>query len=243
MIPAHDEAPRLERNIELLVDCLNQWLTLPYEVIIVEDGSTDGTYEVAKRLSEKIPPVKVIHSNKRLGKGRALNKALRHVHGEVVVIMDADLATDLEHLPELVLLAKEVNGVALGSRLIQGARVKRPLTRTVASIIYNKLVNLLFKTGVKDHQCGFKAFTQSVLNDVLLSMRDSWWTWDTEFIIRARRAGHPIVGIPVRWQEPKREPSLLKMAPRMVIELLKLITYLGWGKETKIEVYHKTEGR
>jgi len=227
VIPAYNEAPRLERNIESLIDFLNKEFTSPYEVIIAEDGSVNGTYEVAKRLSEKIPSVKVIHSDKRLGKGRALNKALRQAYGEVVVIMDADLATDLERLPKLVLLAKEVDGVALGSRLIQGAMVERPPTRAVASIIYNVLVNLFFRTGIKDHQCGFKAFTLSVLNNILPSMYDSWWTWDTEFIVRARRARYPIVEVPVRWREPKRNPSLMRMAPRMIIELFKLVTHLS----------------
>ena len=159
VIPARNEAKRLTKNIELLSRYLNQ-LEVWYEIIIVEDGSSDGTYDVAKRLTEEIPNIRLIHSGKRIGKGKALNKGLRHVKGELAVIMDADLATDLEYLPRILRVAKEVNGVAIGSRRIRGARVKRPLMRKAASIVYNKLVDLFFKTGVKDCQCGFKAFTR-----------------------------------------------------------------------------------
>ena len=222
VVPAYNEVRRLKRNIKLLSEHLDQ-LGNPYEIIITEDGSIDDTYDVANELSEEISQVRVIHSEKRLGKGGALNKALRHIRGDLVVIMDADLATDLKHMPELVRTAKEVNGVALGSRMIRGARVRRPLIRRMASMIYNKLADALFKTGIKDHQCGFKAFTKSVVDDVLPNMHDLWWAWDTEFIVRARKAGYPVVEIAVTWRAPKKESSILKIAPRMTSEVLRLI--------------------
>ena len=225
VVPAYNEAYRLKRNIKLLSEHLDQ-LGKSYEIIITEDGSIDDTYETARKLLKEISHVRVIHSEKRLGKGGALNKALRHMRRDLVVIIDADLATDLKYLPELIRTAKEVNGVALGSRMIRGARARRPLIRRMASRIYNKLVDMLFNTGIKDHQCGFKAFTKSVVNDVLPNMHDLWWAWDTEFIARAKRAGYPVVEVAVTWQEPKRESSLLKIAPRMAVELVKLVTWL-----------------
>ena len=226
IVPAHNEARCLEKNMLNLVSHLNK-LRVPYNVIIVEDGSNDGTHDVASKISSKIPQVKTIHIQNRIGKGTAINNALKNVRHGHIVIMDADLAANFKCLPELIRTARDSGGVALGSRFIAGANTRRPLRRTIASRIFNLIVNLLFRTEIRDHQCGFKAFGKNILDKILPNMRNSYWIWDSEFIIRAQRAGYQTVEIPVVWREPRHESPLLRITPRMIIELFLTFFHLG----------------
>lgn len=226
IIPAYNEAQYLEKNMLNLVSYLNR-LRVSYNVVIVEDGSNDGTHKIASKIASKTPYVKTIHMRNRVGKGTAINNALKHVRQGLIVIMDADLATNLKCLPELIRTARDSGGIALGSRFIAGANTKRPLRRTIASRIFNLIMNLLFRTNVRDHQCGFKAFGKNILDKILPSMRNSYWIWDSEFIIRAKREGYRTVEIPIVWREPKCESSLSRIAPRMIIELFTTFIHLG----------------
>jgi len=226
IIPAHNEAQHLEQNLSNLVDYLSQ-LGVPYGVIIVEDGSNDGTHEIASKISSTTSQVRTIHIQNRVGKGTAINNALRMIRQGLVVIMDADLAANIECLPELIRTARNNGDIALGSRLVAGANTKRPLRRTFASRIYNLIVNLLFQTNVRDHQCGFKVFSKDIMDRILPNMRDSYWIWDSEFIIRAKRAGYRAVEIPIVWREPRHESPLSRIVPRMIIELFATFIHLG----------------
>lgn len=228
IIPAHNEAQYLERNIMNLMSYLNR-LKVLYNVIIVEDGSNDGTHKIASKISSTTSHVKTIHIKNRIGKGTAINNALKRVKQGLIVIMDADLATNLKCLSELIRTARDSAGVALGSRFITGANTKRPLRRTIASRIFNLIVNLLFRTNIRDHQCGFKAFGKNVLDKVLPNMRNSYWIWDSEFIVRAKRAGYRTVEIPIVWREPRHESPLSRITPRMIIELFTTFIHLGPG--------------
>jgi len=200
IIPAHNEAQRLEKNILNIVSYFNR-LKVSYNVIIVEDGSNDGTHKIASKISSKTPYVKTIHIKKRIGKGTAINKALKHVKQGLVVIMDADLAANLKCLPELIRTARDSGSVALGSRFIAGANTKRPLRRTFASRIFNLIVNLLFRTNVRDHQCGFKAFRKNSIRSIIRSVRNKEWFWDIEVLYYAKKFHYKIHEIPITWKD------------------------------------------
>jgi len=223
VIPAYNESSRLEYNMSLLDDFM-QKLGSPYEIIIAEDGSSDKTYPIALELATKKYNVRVLHSRERLGKGTAITRAIENSNGRIVAFMDADLAADLENFSYLLKLAEENCGVVVGSRWIKGSRVKRSLLRKLASRMYNKFVGFLFHDGVYDHQCGLKGFTRGVASDVLPDMRSTGWVWDTEFILRAMKAGYDIYEMPVSWQERKKRASFktLELAPLMLFDLIKL---------------------
>jgi len=224
VIPARNEASRLKKNIEIL-DTFLQSLRLPYEVIIAEDGSADGTGVIAKRIAEQNSSLRVFTFNGRLGKGGAINRALACNSSEVFFLMDADLAADLEYVPQLINSVIRTNGVAVGSRLVDGAEVKRDASRKYASKAYNLIVRCMFKTGIRDHQCGFKCFSKDAAKKIIPRIRDSRWIWDTEFLIRARREGIIVEEMPIKWMDPKKELSLrkiLSIAPIMAFELFLL---------------------
>ena len=200
VFPAYNEADALEAAVEKVIRALNEF-TQSYEIIIAEDGSTDGTAKLATALAEKYSFVKHIHGEKRLGRGAALKNAFKQSSGEVLVYMDLDLATDVKHLRSLV-DAVECEGYdfATGSRLLSESKVKRSGTRHLASRTYNFMVRALLGSEVKDHQCGFKAFRREPLLQLLDEVGANHWFWDTEILVRAYRRGYKIKEIPVSWK-------------------------------------------
>jgi glycosyltransferase involved in cell wall biosynthesis len=200
VFPAYNEATTLEAAVEKVTQALSEFAR-SYEIIIAEDGSTDGTDKLAAALAEKYPFVKHIHGEKRLGRGTALKNAFKQSSGEVLVYMDLDLATDVKHLKSLV-DAVECEGYdfATGSRLLSESKVKRSGTRHLASKTYNFMVRALLGSEVKDHQCGFKAFRREPLMQLLDEVGANHWFWDTEILVRAYRRGYKIKEIPVSWK-------------------------------------------
>ena len=202
VLPMYNEAGRIEHCVKEVEKAAKSFSS-SYEIIIAEDGSTDGTNLIALHLARINPHVKHIHSDVRLGRGRAIKGAFHIAKGDVIVYLDADLATNLKHLPQIVAVAKERRGMAVGSRLVKGSRVERSALRVTTSIAYNLLVRMLFRDGVRDHQCGFKAFSRELAKDLLDKVESNGWLWDTEMIIRGKKRGYSITEIGVEWTEPR----------------------------------------
>jgi len=201
VLPTYNEADSIETAVEKVMAALKEYGS-PYEIIIAEDGSTDGTDKKASMLSKKHEDiVKHIHKEKRMGRGKALENAFNHSSGNVLVYMDVDLATDVQHLAEL-LRSVQVEGyeIATGSRMLDESKVRRSGTRSIASRVYNLMVRWLLGSKIKDHQCGFKAFRREPLMQLLVEVEAKHWFWDTEILVRAARRGYKIKEIPVNWK-------------------------------------------
>ncbi len=198
VIPAYNEAGRLERNIEALISFLRSNFQ-DFEIIISEDGSTDGTDEIARNLAERYPFVTHLHSDERLGKGKAVLNGIMAARSDVVVYMDADLSTDLSHLHELVNAIRNGYDIAIGSRLMKSSEAERPFTRDFPSRVYNLLVRALLRSKIHDHQCGFKAFKKDKILKIAEKAKDNHWFWDTEILVLAQKEGMRIREIPVKW--------------------------------------------
>ena len=107
--------------------------------------------------------IRLFHSDERLGRGKALNRAISESKGEIICYYDVDLATDMQHLPELIHAIRDGADIATGSRLMQGSDIKRTGGREIASHSYNFLVRLFLGSRIHDHQCGFKAFNKGYI--------------------------------------------------------------------------------
>ena len=199
VLPAYNEAKRLRSAVEKIENYLKE-LGYDYEIVIAEDGSTDGTDRIAREIAEKNPKVKHLHSDQRLGRGRALMNAFRNCSKDVVVYMDVDLSTDLRHLKDIVSAIAEGYDIATGSRLMKKSVAKRPLKRDIASKAYNFLVRLLLGSKIHDHQCGFKAFRRSAILEIGEKAKDTHWFWDTEVLVLAQKMGYRVKEIPVFWE-------------------------------------------
>lgn len=176
-------------------------ITVSFEIIIAEDGSTDGTDRLASQLVSELGYVVHLHNNERQGRGRALNRAFKVARGEILCYIDVDLATDMVHLEELIAaIRRDGYDFATGSRMMPSSDVKRPVKRGIASKGFNFLTRTLLGSNLYDHQCGFKAFKRSSLFELIDSIEDEHWFWDTELLVRAQRAGYKVKEFPVRWR-------------------------------------------
>lgn len=199
VLPAYNEVDCLNPAVEKTIQALNEF-TDSYEIIIAEDGSTDGTAERSKELSERYPCVRHIHREQRLGRGTALNNAFTHSNGRVLVYMDLDLATDLRFLKPLVeAISVEGYDFATGSRMLKESTASRTFSRGFSSKTYNFLVRHLLGSKLMDHQCGFKSFRRESLFALLGRVKATHWFWDTEVMVRAHNCGYRIKEIPVEW--------------------------------------------
>ncbi len=223
VLPAHNEALQIEKCVRE-VDRAVSSFSDSYEIIVAEDGSTDGTDRILAGLLDSVPNLTFQHSTARLGKGKAIKNALNAAQGEVIVFMDVDLATNLDHLPHVLRLVEQKGGMVIGSRHVEGSRVKRRVSRTLFSLTYNLLVRTLFLDNVHDHQCGFKAMPHEVA-EALGDIKSNGFFFDTEMILRCRKLGFPIREVAVEWSENRaRSTSKVRLfndAARIGLDLLK----------------------
>ena len=199
IIPVFNDLPALERAIPESLKVISR-ITENFEVIVAEDGSSDGSAEFVRKYETKSSHVKLLHCDRRQGRGTALNRAIRKAQGSIVCYYDVDLATDMKHLPELIDAIRKGADISTGSRLLPGSHIQRTEGREIASRSYNFLVRHILGSRLFDHQCGFKAFNKARIIPVLPTIRSNHWFWDTELLVRAQRLGYTVDEFPVRWR-------------------------------------------
>ncbi|GAB3319560.1 flippase-like domain-containing protein [Haloplanus salinarum] len=209
VLPAYNEERTIEDTVETTLSTLASFLPPgSFEVLVAEDGCDDRTPEIADRLAAADDRVRHVHSDERLGRGGALERAFAAAAGETLVYFDTDLATDMGHLSELVERVRSGEAdVATGSRWMPGQVADRPAKRGVPSRVYNGLVRLFLRSPLRDHQCGFKALSREAFERLHDRVEDEHWFWDTELLVRAQRAGLEVAEFPVEW-EPKGDTKV-----------------------------------
>jgi glycosyltransferase involved in cell wall biosynthesis len=201
VIPVLNEAHVLRRSVETVRSFLCANVRYRWQVVIVDNGSTDGTQRVAEQLAAENSEVKFIHLLQR-GRGRALRHAWLQSKADIVCYMDVDLSTRLDHLPALLsAIAHEGYDLATGSRLMPGSRTTRSFKREVISRIYNVMVKAVLLTKFSDAQCGFKAVSRRAVESIVPKIEDQTWFFDTELLVLAEKQGYRIKDIPVVWEE------------------------------------------
>jgi glycosyltransferase involved in cell wall biosynthesis len=221
IIPVFNDRKALESAIPQSVGVLSA-ISENFELIVAEDGSTDGSRELVQEYENQDRRVRLLHSNERLGRGRALNRAIGKAQGTIACYYDADLATDMKHLPELIGAIRKGADIATGSRLMPESDNKRTGGREIASRTYNFLVRLILGSSVHDHQCGFKAFNRDRILAVIPELRSGHWFWDTELLVRCQRRGYRVTEFPVRWRAGKGTTVKAKDVVEMGSSILRL---------------------
>jgi glycosyltransferase involved in cell wall biosynthesis len=219
VIPVYNEERDLAPSITKLRDFLVQSCPYRWRIVIANNASTDRTLEIAKALAEQYPgEVTYIHLEEK-GRGRALKRAWLASTADVVCYMDVDLSTNLRHLMPLVepIFAGQYH-IAIGSRLMPGARVTRQLKREVISRAYNLIIKLMFpRRRFSDAQCGFKALSRQAVQDLVPYIQDNHWFFDSELLLRAEQCGYKIWEVPVEWIEDL--DSRVKIIPTAIEDL------------------------
>jgi len=198
IIPAYNEAIRLPASLEKIHAFL-QDQSFTAEIIVVENGSSDNTLQIAQAMQEKIGNLVVIHEERR-GKGWAVKRGMQTGKGEYRFICDADLSMPIEELPRFFPPQLKDAPVAIASREAPGAkRYDEPQYRHLIGRVFNWMVRLIVLPGLQDTQCGFKCFRADVVEKVFPLVTITGWTFDVEALFIARRLGYAIKEIPIPW--------------------------------------------
>jgi len=221
VLPVFNDVEALKTAIPASLKALEAY-GKSFELIIAEDGSTDGSRECVEEWERKDPRIRLLHSDERQGRGRALNRALAESHGEIFCYYDVDLATDISHLAELLDHIEDGADVATGSRLMKDSSMVRRADREIASRGYNFLVRLFLGSKLNDHQCGFKAYKSAVLSELVQKIRAPHWFWDTESLVLAQKAGLRVDEFPVIWRQGPGTTVRFKDVSNMGKDILKM---------------------
>ena len=202
VVPAHNEEARLPATLERLReysvgrDC---------EIVVATDiQSDDNTVAIAESFASRTPSIRVVEVPSR-GKGHAVMTGIRASAGDIALTADADLAVEPVQFEKFVDAARS-GAIAIGSRYIPGAKridepgSKLPLSRLILGRTFNLVVRAFILPGIRDTQCGFKAFPREVVQELIQDLQAQGWIFDVELLARARERGHPIEEIPVTWR-------------------------------------------
>jgi dolichyl-phosphate beta-glucosyltransferase len=203
VIPTFNEIDRIEQTLRTGDEYL-RGLGIPFEVIVVDNASTDGTAElVASMVDRTISSTRLVVERCR-GKGAAIKAGVLQSRGDFVVFLDADNATPVSELERVWPLWNSGVEVVIGSRYIDPRLVATPQTpiRIALSRIGNAVIQLLLLPGLRDTQLGFKGFTGNVARDLFARIVTDGWAFDVELLVMARRAGFQIREVAVLWREP-----------------------------------------
>lgn len=200
VIPAYNEEGRLGPSLARTRDFLRRH-RLRAEVLVVDDGSTDATPDLVRRLARGWKALRLLALERNQGKGAAVRAGVLAARGRCILFSDADLSTPLEELPLLQARLDLGADIAIGSRALNRAKVEvsQPLYRVLAGRSFNLMVQLLSLRGIQDTQCGFKLFTAAAARRCFSVQQVPRFGFDVEVLFLARKAGYRIDEVPVRW--------------------------------------------
>ena len=197
ILPAYNVEDKIEQVINETVKALDR-ITDSWEIIVVDDGSKDLTFAIAKEFAKNDGRVRAISYGKNMGKGFALKYGFEHSRGDLIVFMDADLDLHPKQIKKFIeIMEKEKADVVVGSKRHPESKVNYPLKRRILSDVYFLIVKVLFNLNVRDTQVGLKLFKREVLRDVMPRILVKRYAFDVEVLANAVRKGYKIVEAPV----------------------------------------------
>lgn len=220
VIPAHNEETRLPGTLEQVFRFL-AGQDFSAEVIVVENGSSDRTYEIARGFAKEHPTLRVIQNDWR-GKGLAVQRGVKEARGEYVFLCDADLSMPIEEIGKFLPPQLQNMDIAIASREAPGSvRYNEPYYRHLTGRVFNTLIRWLVLPTLQDTQCGFKCIRAEVARDIFRYQTLTGWAFDVELLFIARRHGYSIVEIPIHWYfNADSKISVFRDSLRMFLDLL-----------------------
>lgn len=200
IIPAYNEQDRIEASLRRVHAYLES-LARPFEIIVVDDGSSDGTADIVRAAAADLDAIRLVDYTPNRGKGRAVRVGIRESAGELVGFTDADLSAPIEEMDKLLAAVGGGSDIAIGSRAVKGAIIPKhqPLYRELGGKALNLVIRALAVRGIHDTQCGFKLFKGDIARSIFSRCFLDGWGFDVEVLYLARKMGRGIAEIPVVW--------------------------------------------
>jgi dolichyl-phosphate beta-glucosyltransferase len=215
VIPAHNEETRLPETLHAYSSALSASYGRDFEIVVVANGCSDATAEVATSIASVLPAVRVLNIDAPIGKGGAVVAGFRAARGARILFADADAATDAT---SLLALAQQLDAheVVVGSRRLENSviEVSQPRIRRTLGTAFNWAIRLLFRIQIRDTQCGAKAFRADAAKTLAELIRERGWAFDLDLLLAARRLNYRIAEVPVRWSH--RAGSRLRFVPALI---------------------------
>ena len=228
IIPAYNEARYISGAVSTLAAYLRERFNT-FEIIVVDDGSRDGTGNVVKSQELHLPigcAIQVLINEQNSGKGYSTRRGALASQGDVILFMDADLSYDLEGIEQITRSIQQGADLAIGSRLVEGAQIQSgvPMVRSLTGRAFNLLVQLLLFKGVPDTQCGIKGFAHKAAQDLFSLLTVRTFGFDVELLYIARLRGYRIEQIPVKLVNYRNESrvSVWRDSWRMFRDVIKV---------------------
>ncbi len=219
-LPVYNEEDCLAASVSKLISYLQSKVSCDWQVIIVDNASTDETPVIAEALASEIEKVHAVRLELK-GRGYALRSVFQSSQADAICYMDIDLSTDLNHIEDLIGGLQDGYDIVVGSRLLPASRTVRSFKREFISRSYNILVRVMFGyNSCSDFQCGFKAFRCNLRNDLLPKVKDNRFFFDTEILLFADQLGYCILDVPVNWVE--KPDSKVDLIPTILEDLVGL---------------------
>ena len=222
IIPAYNEENRLPGTLEQLFRFLEKQ-PFASEIIVVENGSNDRTFEIAQKFANGQKNVHVLHNEQR-GKGKAIQRGVLAASGEYIFLCDADLSMPVEEIRKFIPPQLENFDIAIASREAPGSvRYNEPYYRHFTGRVFNTLIRLLVLPNLQDTQCGFKCIRAKVARDIFPYQTLTGWAFDVELLYIARHHGYQIAEIPIHlYFNADSKISVFRDSLRMFLDLLRI---------------------
>lgn len=205
IVPAYNEKARIGKTLEQILAHLRQqaWNA---EVVIVDDGSRDDTFQIASQFASDNPQVRVIQNPGNQGKGYSVRNGMLNARGEILLFTDADLSSPIAEVSKLFAALDQGADVAIGSRWLDPSLQfqRQPLKRRIMSRSFNIFLRVLLAFPYRDTQCGFKAFTRRAAHMIFPLQRITRWGFDPEILYLAHSLGLKVAEVPVYWGHDER---------------------------------------
>ena len=221
VIPAYNEAKYIERAVKETSNFL--WKNFgSFEIIVVDDGSTDETLNILRGLSDKVPGLKVLYNGKNMGKGYSARSGVLAASGKYIMFTDTDFSVPINEIGKFINKIDEGTDIVIGSRAIKGANIIKGqnVIRKNMGRTFNLLIRVLLFDGIRDTQCGFKVFKNSVARRIFNISRINGFSFDAEILYIAKKLGYSVKEIPVKWENrTDSRVSMIRSSTRMFFDI------------------------